>query len=205
MYKIVRYANFTTTPWKNGGGITREAMRKAPSGAAPGSSDFLWRVSVAQVDASGPFSDFSGYRRSMVLLQGDGVRLSFSDRSVTELREIGNLVTFDGALSADCQLLDGPCVDLNLMVAAAVTVVDASVERIVAPLSIELGEATTLLIFGIEGALAIEQPGAPSAVLERWDVAALTLAAGEAAVPALLLTPQDAATGAQVFIAKLID
>jgi hypothetical protein len=48
--QIIRKSSFTAMPWKNGGGITHEAI------PVPASSDpFRWRVSVAHVDASGPF------------------------------------------------------------------------------------------------------------------------------------------------------
>ena len=42
--KIIRRSSFTALPWKNGGGITHEAIRVPPTGDA-----FLWRVSVAQI------------------------------------------------------------------------------------------------------------------------------------------------------------
>jgi hypothetical protein len=41
------------TPWKNGGGLTREVLWQ-PAGASL--DDFDWRVSVAQIDSDGPFS-----------------------------------------------------------------------------------------------------------------------------------------------------
>ncbi len=37
-------------PWKNGGGVTTEICVSPPSGA------FDWRVSIATVNADGPFS-----------------------------------------------------------------------------------------------------------------------------------------------------
>jgi environmental stress-induced protein Ves len=49
--QLVRKESFTTTPWKNGGGITHEAIRVPP---AP--HPLRWRISVAQIGQSGPFS-----------------------------------------------------------------------------------------------------------------------------------------------------
>jgi environmental stress-induced protein Ves len=72
--QIVRKSSFTSTPWKNGGGITHEALRVPASG-----EPFRWRVSVAHIDTSDPFSDFSGYRRNMVLLRGAGIALNFAN------------------------------------------------------------------------------------------------------------------------------
>ena len=61
--QVIRRASFTATPWKNGGGITHEALR-VPASEYP----FRFRVSVAHIDASGPFSEFAEYQRKMVLL-----------------------------------------------------------------------------------------------------------------------------------------
>ena len=72
--KIIRHASLEPKPWKNGGGVTREALRVPPSG-----DPFQWRVSLAQIDASGPFSDFTGYDRTLVLLEGGGLSLEFPD------------------------------------------------------------------------------------------------------------------------------
>jgi environmental stress-induced protein Ves len=59
-------------PWKNGGGQTRELVCQ-PAGASL--QDFDWRISVATIAASGPFSSYPGVDRSITLLAGDGVLL----------------------------------------------------------------------------------------------------------------------------------
>ena len=53
--QIIHPASFVARPWKNGGGITHEVIRVP---ADP--EDFRWRVSMAEVAASGPFSRFTG-------------------------------------------------------------------------------------------------------------------------------------------------
>src|SRR5580692_4018189 len=112
--QIVRYKTLNATPWKNGGGVTREAIR-----VPPGADPFGWRVSFAQIDASGPFSDFSGYERHMVLLRGAGVRLAFAGGKQVSLLEVGNLAQFDGAVATHGKLVQGSCIDLNLIVSKA--------------------------------------------------------------------------------------
>ena len=87
--QVIRKASFKATPWKNGGGITHEALRQPASG-----DPFRWRVSVAHIDASGPFSEFAEYNRKMVLLQGAGVELRFADGVNKSLRNVGELVEF---------------------------------------------------------------------------------------------------------------
>jgi environmental stress-induced protein Ves len=168
---VVRRASFIATPWKNGGGITHEAIRVPAAGGA-----FRWRLSVAHIDASGPFSDFAGYLRTMVLLQGAGVKLRFGDGSMQTLRRVGDCVQFDGALPAFCELLDGPCVDLNLMVSMADRV-DARIERLNAPLSVGAADEETLLLVPIEEGVSLEvgSGAAGDAVtLETCDAAVLS-------------------------------
>jgi environmental stress-induced protein Ves len=164
--RIIRRSSFAAIPWKNGGGITHEAIRVPPTGDA-----FLWRVSVAQVDASGPFSDFAGYDRKMVLLRGRGIALEFGDGHRCALRNPGDWVDFDGAMSTRCELLDGPCVDLNLMVAKSVRSA-ARIERLNEPLRVAAIHGETTLIFGIQDPLSLDR-GGESARLEPWDLAIL--------------------------------
>ncbi len=57
---ILRVANCPAVPWKNGLGRTRE-LAIQPPGA--GMDDFLWRVSVAEVETAAPFSAFPGVDR----------------------------------------------------------------------------------------------------------------------------------------------
>jgi environmental stress-induced protein Ves len=165
--QILRKASFTATPWKNGGGITHEVIR-----VPAGDGVFRWRVSVAQIDVSGPFSDFTGYRRTMVLLRGRGVRLTFDGAPPTSLTDVGDLAEFDGALKTDCCLVDGPCTDLNLMVAKSVGRVGASVERLREPRVLPALRNGVSLVFGISGGLAVEC-AAGRAQLEPWDLAIL--------------------------------
>lgn len=72
--KLIRFEDVAAVPWKNGGGTTRE-LAVHPPGA--GFADFHWRVSVADVGESGPFSAFPGIERIILLLDGDGMDLRF--------------------------------------------------------------------------------------------------------------------------------
>jgi environmental stress-induced protein Ves len=165
--KIIRRSSFTATPWKNGGGITHEAIRVPPTGDA-----FFWRVSVAQIDSSGPFSDFAGYDRKMVLLRGRGIALQFGGGKQCALRSVGDFVEFDGAMATHCELLDGPCVDLNLMVSNSLRTA-ARIERLSEPKRLAAIHGETTLIFGILDPLCLDSTGG-SARLEPWDLAILT-------------------------------
>jgi RHH-type proline utilization regulon transcriptional repressor/proline dehydrogenase/delta 1-pyrroline-5-carboxylate dehydrogenase len=207
--RVIRKAEFRAVPWKNGGGVTHEAVRVPADGES-----FRWRLSVAEVATSGPFSDFSGYHRSMVLLRGPGLRLRFADGKSLLLREPGELVEFDGGLRTEGELLAGPCTDLNLIVASDLAVggigvgigigggAGARVVRLETPLCIECAAAETLLVFAISGTVAAGSADAESPeTLAPWDLGIL---AGSAAGS---VTLRSAVTGpaAQVFLAKLSD
>jgi environmental stress-induced protein Ves len=165
--QIVRQSQFKASPWKNGGGITHEAMRVPKRGA------FRWRVSIAHIDASGPFSDFAGYARTMVLLRGSGVALKLSDGTQRIMRAAGDLAQFNGALGVKCELLNGPCVDLNLMTSHAMGPAQVRVERLRGSLSYAARKDESLVVFPIDAALQIHPSGGNAAVLEPWDLAVL--------------------------------
>lgn len=60
-------SSLSVTPWKNGGGETREIVSVAsPDPDAP----FLWRASIATLQNDGPFSPFIGIDRVITLIEG---------------------------------------------------------------------------------------------------------------------------------------
>lgn len=162
MPQILRRAAYQALPWKNGGGVTHEAVR-VPAGG----DRFHWRISVAQIGASGPFSDFSGYRRTLVLLNGAGLRLRFGDGTETSLRVAGDLVQFDGALAAACELFDGACMDLNLMVSNLRPPPQVQVRRLAAPLPLTAAWPETIALFCIEGMVALSAETAVASADDR--------------------------------------
>ncbi len=108
-------ANVPATPWKNGGGSTRELVCWPPATAAAGGMDsFGWRVSVATIAAPGPFSAFTGVDRQIMLLGGDGVQLTSSGWQHT-LAERWQPFAFSGDEAVDCTMLGGISTDFNLM------------------------------------------------------------------------------------------
>ena len=89
-------------------------MAIEPSGA--GLSDpFLWRVSSAQVETSGPFSRFPGQVRTLVLLEGAGFLLDFGSKGRQRLKHPGQVVTFSGDDTVNATLIQGPCVDFGVI------------------------------------------------------------------------------------------
>ena len=109
----LRPADGRRMPWKNGGGSTLELAVEPPGATLE--TGFAWRLSTAEVAASGPFSAFPGLERTLLLLEGDGFLLEFGDRGRIDLREPLLPVTFSGGWPASATLVGGPCRDLNLM------------------------------------------------------------------------------------------
>jgi len=115
-WQVVQLKDVKPSPWRNGGGETRELV------AWPDATDWLWRMSVAEVTRSGPFSFFDGVERWFAVLSGAGVRLTVSDlqrptfSSHHPLTPHSAPFCFDGAAPVDCALLDGVTQDFNLMV-----------------------------------------------------------------------------------------
>ncbi|SHF66406.1 hypothetical protein SAMN02745157_2684 [Kaistia soli DSM 19436] len=110
--RLLRFETYRAMPWKNGGGTTQE-IAVFPEGSSAGA--FLWRISLATVSVSGPFSRFAGVDRSLSCLAGGGIRLTFADGRGAVLRPGADPFAFAGEdeIHADC--LDGETVDLNVM------------------------------------------------------------------------------------------
>ncbi len=108
--RIIAKSEYSGMPWKNGGGTTSEVFADYVS---PGV--FNWRVSIADVNSSGPFSNFAGYERHIMVLTGRGMDLGFGGGKRMELARL-RPVTFSGDSSVVGVLKDGPVQDFNLMV-----------------------------------------------------------------------------------------
>lgn len=109
---LLRAKNYPRMPWKNGGGFTQEIARDAGDGL----EGFGWRLSIADIEASGGFSSFAGYQRIISVLQGDGMRLSV-DGEVSRPLLAFDAFAFDGQSQVGCTLLGGPIRDFNLIYA----------------------------------------------------------------------------------------
>lgn len=111
MIKIIPPAEFKTIPWKNGKGLTTELA--ISEGGTLGCFD--WRISSAAVVEDGQFSDFSGYQRHLVLLEGEGLVLTHDQASSDTLDHFLAVAAFSGNNKTWGELLNGPIVDLNLI------------------------------------------------------------------------------------------
>jgi uncharacterized protein len=143
----LRPGDYRIMPWKNGGGSTTELWVEPPGVAADA---FDWRLSVAVVVRSGPFSVFPGVDRTLTLLSGDGMALEFGRHGEERIDQAWCPVAFSGDWATDCRLLGRPCRDFNVMsrrdrLRHQVTIV--RLERL-----LSLPAAPALAVFALAGA-----------------------------------------------------
>ena len=118
---VVRLADASSLPWRNGGGVTRELL------AWPTPDRWRIRISVADIATDGPFSAFPDVQRWFTVLQGGGVALAID--GAEQVCRVGDApLCFSGESSAVCRLLAGPNRDLNFMLRNA----DGTMQRVIA-------------------------------------------------------------------------
>jgi hypothetical protein len=131
-------------PWKNGGGLTRELM------ASPDPQAWAWRMSVAELARSGPFSTFDGVERWFAVLSGAGVRL---DVGLTPAATTYKLTTdaaplcFAGESLVDCRLIGGAAEAFNLMLRRGSA--QGRMLRVTDDFSTELTASKTVAVYAI--------------------------------------------------------
>ena len=141
---IQRPAEGRWMPWRNGGGSTLELAIDPPGATLE--AGFHWRLSSAQVAASGPFSTFPGLERWLMLLDGDGFDLDFGARGSVELSHALEPLRFSGDWPAQATLRGGPSTDLNLMVDPRVCRAQVQVLHLTRPHTLACSAPTTLLL-----------------------------------------------------------
>jgi environmental stress-induced protein Ves len=110
--RIIRARDCKITPWKNGGGSTTE-IAIGPAGASLDTFD--WRVSMARVASDGPFSDFAGIDRTLVVVRGSGLLLTIGEQAPMTLSSVADPVSFSGDMPTSACLTAGEIIDLNIM------------------------------------------------------------------------------------------
>jgi hypothetical protein len=121
---VLRWEQHRRMPWRNGAGVTYEV---ASSPADHDLADFDWRISIAEVDAGGPFSTFPDVDRTIVLVEGEWMALTVDGRR--HRFGIREPFSFDGGSETVCEVA-GRSRDLNVMTrrgraTATVAVVEA--------------------------------------------------------------------------------
>ena len=164
-------AQRVAVPWKNGGGQTQEIAVHPPGSSF---DDFGWRVSIAQVQRGGPFSEFPGVDRQLGVLAGR-MQLAISGRELLTLAPDSAPVRFPGDVPVAGEPLDGCVTDLNVMTRRGRY--DANLARRLwkGTISLVLGADTTFIVAMSPLTLAM---GTASFALAALDAVRLESVAG---------------------------
>jgi environmental stress-induced protein Ves len=115
--RIVRSADFTALPWKNGLGVSRVIAADPPDA---GYDKVEWQVGTTDIGIDCPFSSLPGMDRQFMLLNGAGVELHCIDVVAgVDVRHAVDKpfvpVDFRGDWQTTCRLLGEPVQVFNVM------------------------------------------------------------------------------------------
>jgi len=111
MFTIITPKQFKTLPWKNGKGETIELAINDNASL----DNFSWRISMATVVEDGVFSDFSGYMRNLILIEGNGLNLQHDHNHIDRLSDLLDVATFDGGCTTVGNLHNDAIIDFNVI------------------------------------------------------------------------------------------
>lgn len=112
MTTLIQYASLNPTPWKNGGGCTTEILASPPGATL---DDFDFRISLATIARSGPFSIFPGVDRTLSLVDGGNVVLDVGNERKVALSDREPVVAFPGEVPVSATVDGTPTIDFNVM------------------------------------------------------------------------------------------
>ncbi|WP_405014821.1 HutD family protein [Kitasatospora sp. NBC_01539] len=161
-WQVLRADGRAAVPWLNGGGVTRE-VAGGPAGSGP--ADFDWRVSLADVAQSGPFSVFPGVDRVITVVAGEALELAVGGTAPVRVGP-HQPFAFPGDAPTGGRLPGGPVVALNVMTRRG----RASARVVVAggPGPLEVPDGGTLMVVCLAGTVAV---GTTGPLLARHDAA----------------------------------
>ena len=176
-YRLLKADQRAVVPWKNGGGTTTELAQGL---ARASDQEWSWRISLADVEQSGPFSIFAGIDRITCVVEGDGMDLSHDDGSLIAL-EPNQPVAYDGGTTVVGVLRKTPIRNFNVMVdrrflRATVTIVQGP-----NALSVQTERGKTLFIHMLQGQCSVTPANRSADTLSTFE-SLIVEAFGEVAV-----------------------
>lgn len=148
--RTIRAAECRVMPWRNGQGSTTE-IAVEPLGA--GLDTFDWRISIAEIRGSGPFSRFPGYDRIIMQLDGLPMSLTHQGRAPVVLEQLWPHA-FAGDDETTCTV-DGVAHDFNLIVRRGTAWPTLRVYRLGDGEELVYESAAAMVLHVLEGALAV--------------------------------------------------
>lgn len=136
---VLRASARDVVPWRNGAGTTTVVAEGPPAEGGP-ATEPAWRISIATIDRSAPFSEFAGVDRLLMPLSSAGLDLVIDGRRVRG--EAFDVLPFAGESAVEAVDVRGTGLDLNLMTWRGVA-------------------AGTLVARHLDGELTLRSPGTP--------------------------------------------
>lgn len=167
---VLRWSDYRSMPWKNGGGTTREVAAgvvRGPLGAVEPVDGFDWRVSVADVETGGAFSSFPGIDRVITLIEGEGMVLTVD--GVPEAVSPLNPFAFSGDAATDCRLAAGAVRDLNAMTRRGRATAQVRIVAVTSEAGMRCEEGEVLLVMAATEGITVGGPDGQDTVLGRLD------------------------------------
>lgn len=177
-------ADYRVMPWKNGQGTTTE-IAAFPPGA--GLDAFTWRISIADITSSGPFSSFPGIDRILLQTAGEPMTLVHQDDVLPTACRLTLLspVRFPGERVIHGDVPTPPVRDFNVMTRRDRAFASVAVHQLATGSTVRTqGPATARILHALQGSLTIRlTPTAPIALTAPTAPTApatiLTLSEGE--------------------------
>lgn len=108
-FSIVRYADLPPQPWKNGKGFTRTLF----SDAIASNDEWTWKISIAEINGTQPYSAYPGIRRGQVALGPGAVNLEIDGQ--IKLLPVEGTIVFEGEDDVVATPASEGFLDLNVM------------------------------------------------------------------------------------------
>ncbi|WP_461634784.1 HutD family protein [Glutamicibacter soli] len=105
---IVRYADLSPQLWKNGKGVTRTLF----SDDLANGGDWTWKISIAEITGTQPYSRYPGIRRSQVALGPGAVDLVVNNRQID--LPVEDIIVFEGEDEVEATPRSEGFLDLNV-------------------------------------------------------------------------------------------
>ncbi len=149
MIKIIKQSEYHQKLWKNGRGSTQEIAISCAG------EEFDWRLSMAGLIESGPFSRFPGMERILVLLEGPEVLVSHSDNGKQHTLVVQQPYHFSGDWDTQA-VVTGVGRDFNLIYRRDKFVGEVLVESYPQPQHCVIEEQGLSAIFCLDGKILTE-------------------------------------------------
>jgi environmental stress-induced protein Ves len=187
MIHLLSSSSYRRMAWKNGLGMTVE-IAVEPEGA--GLDAFAWRVSIADVGASGPFSTFAGCDRVIVQLAGEPMTLAHEGLPAHRLSPLVPHA-FAGELLTDCRVAS-PARDFNVMTRRGEVTAEVVVHGLAPRALLRLVREDVSLAYVAEGRLG---PARMDDTLVVRDEGEVELEAGDAGATVIVVAINPAPGG----------